>query len=147
GYSGPRSVRIRGARHRPAPRQTNPHRAAEGAPRAAPEQRTQASGARHRTRRHDAAGTAGRRVGVQRFRRNARKSAPHVTFIARIAHAIMLASGWQRAAAAFLAGAFSAAAMAPLTFWPVLFLTFPVLVWLVDGSASGRISGVWRAAG
>ena len=29
----------------------------------------------------------------------------------------------------------------------MLFLTFPVLVWLVDGSAAGRWSGAWRAAG
>jgi apolipoprotein N-acyltransferase len=36
--------------------------------------------------------------------------------------------------------------MAPVNAWPILFLTFPVLVWLVDGSAAGRWSGTWRAA-
>ena len=30
--------------------------------------------------------------------------------------------------------------------WPVLFLTFPVLVWLVDGAAAGRLGGVPSAA-
>ena len=32
----------------------------------------------------------------------------------------------------------SALALAPFNAWPVLFLTFPVLVWLVDGAAAGR---------
>ena len=47
---------------------------------------------------------------------------------------------------AFVAGAASALAVAPFNAWPVLFLTFPVLVWLVDGSAAGRWSGAWNAA-
>ncbi|HEU5017400.1 MAG TPA: apolipoprotein N-acyltransferase [Pseudolabrys sp.] len=59
----------------------------------------------------------------------------------------MLAYGWRRAAIAFVAGAASALAMAPFDAWPVLFLTFPVLVWLVDGSAAGRGKGIWTAAG
>jgi len=67
--------------------------------------------------------------------------------IARLAHPIVLASGWRRAGIAFLAGVFSVLALPPLNLWPVLFFTFPVLVWLVDGSAAGRLSGVWRAAG
>ncbi|HZQ13981.1 MAG TPA: apolipoprotein N-acyltransferase [Pseudolabrys sp.] len=70
-----------------------------------------------------------------------------MTLITRLAHAILLASGWRRAAMAFVAGAGSALAMAPVNFWPIMFLTFPVLVWLVDGSAAGRYSGTWRAAG
>src|SRR5690348_14576664 len=36
--------------------------------------------------------------------------------------------------------------MPPINAWPVLFVTFPVLVWLVDGSAAGRWSGVMTAA-
>jgi apolipoprotein N-acyltransferase len=47
---------------------------------------------------------------------------------------------------AFAAGALSALAMAPFDAWPVLFLTFPVLVWLIDGAAAGRWGGVARAA-
>lgn len=65
--------------------------------------------------------------------------------LTRIAHAIMLAAGWRRAAIAFLTGASSALAMAPINAWPILFITFPVLIWLVDGS-SGRASGAWSAA-
>jgi apolipoprotein N-acyltransferase len=65
--------------------------------------------------------------------------------ITRIAHTIMLADGWRRAAIAFLAGAVSALAMAPISAWPVLFVTFPILVWMVDGSA-GRSNGILNAA-
>jgi apolipoprotein N-acyltransferase len=65
--------------------------------------------------------------------------------IARIAHAIMLADGWRRMAVAFLAGAISALAMAPINAWPVLFITFPVAIWLIDGS-TGRAGGAWGAA-
>jgi apolipoprotein N-acyltransferase len=67
--------------------------------------------------------------------------------ITRFANTVVLAYGWQRAAIAVLAGAASALALAPVNAWPVLFLTFPVLVWLVDGSASGRWSGAMAAAG
>ena len=66
--------------------------------------------------------------------------------LTRIVHAVVLAFGWQRAAIALLAGAASALAMAPFNIWPVLFITFPVLVWLIDGSASGRWTGVVHAA-
>ncbi|MFA6265693.1 MAG: apolipoprotein N-acyltransferase [Pseudolabrys sp.] len=64
----------------------------------------------------------------------------------RAAHAIVLADGWRRAGIAFVAGAVSALSMAPFNAWPVLFLTIPVLVWLIDGSTSGRWSGAWSAA-
>src|SRR3979490_723666 len=36
--------------------------------------------------------------------------------------------------------------MAPFNAWPVLFLTFPVMVWLIDGAAAGRRRGVPAAA-
>ena len=42
--------------------------------------------------------------------------------------------GWRRALVAVLAGALSALACAPFHGFPVLFLTFPVLVWLLDGA-------------
>lgn len=64
----------------------------------------------------------------------------------RIALSIILAWGWKRAAIAFVAGALSALAMAPFNAWPVLFLTFPVAVWLIDGAAAGRRRGVPAAA-
>jgi apolipoprotein N-acyltransferase len=66
--------------------------------------------------------------------------------LTRIAHAIMLADGWQRAAIAFIAGAASALALAPVNAWPVLFVTFPVLVWIIDGAAAGRLGGALGAA-
>ena len=60
--------------------------------------------------------------------------------------AIILAWGWKRAALALVAGALSALAMAPINAWPVLFLTFPVAVWLIDGAGAGRWRGVPAAA-
>ena len=62
------------------------------------------------------------------------------------AHGIVLTFGWRRAIIAFVAGALSALALAPFNAWPILFVTIPVLVWLVDGSAAGRWSGGWTAA-
>jgi apolipoprotein N-acyltransferase len=55
---------------------------------------------------------------------------------------IVLAWGWRRAAIALAAGAASGLAMAPFDIWPVMFVTFPVLVWLIDGAAVGRWGGV-----
>lgn len=64
----------------------------------------------------------------------------------RLAHSIVLAWGWRRLAIAFGSGAASALAMAPFHFWPILFVTFPLLVWLIDGSAAGRGRGILAAA-
>jgi apolipoprotein N-acyltransferase len=61
-------------------------------------------------------------------------------------HSIVLAWGWRRRSIAFTAGAVSALAMAPFNAWPVLFLTFPVLVFLIDGVASRGWSGLLAAA-
>jgi apolipoprotein N-acyltransferase len=66
--------------------------------------------------------------------------------VMRLAHAVTLAWGWRRALIAFGAGALSVLALAPTDIWPVLFLTFPILVWLVDGAAAGRFGGVLSAA-
>jgi apolipoprotein N-acyltransferase len=60
--------------------------------------------------------------------------------------AIILAWGWKRAAIALVAGALSALAMEPFNAWPVLFLTFPAMVWLIDGAGAGRMRGVPAAA-
>jgi apolipoprotein N-acyltransferase len=60
--------------------------------------------------------------------------------------AIILSWGWKRAAIALVAGALSSLAMAPFNAWPVLFLTFPVMVWLIDGAGAGRGRGVPAAA-
>jgi len=50
-------------------------------------------------------------------------------------------TGWRRQAAAFGLGAISVMAMPPFGLWPVLFLTFPGLVLLLDGAAV--TSGAW----
>jgi apolipoprotein N-acyltransferase len=63
----------------------------------------------------------------------------------RLAQPVILAWGWRRAAIACLAGAASTLAMAPINFWPVLFVTFPPLVWLIDGAEAGRWGGVGAA--
>ena len=60
--------------------------------------------------------------------------------------AVILAWGWKRAAIALAAGALSALAMAPFNAWPVLFLTFPAMVWLIDGAGAGKLRGVPAAA-
>ncbi len=60
--------------------------------------------------------------------------------------AIILSWGWKRAAIALVAGALSSLAMAPFNAWPVLFLTFPVMVWLIDGAGGGRLHGLSAAA-
>ncbi len=62
-----------------------------------------------------------------------------------VIHAIVLAWGWRRWLIAFVAGALSAMAMAPLNAWPILFLTFPTLIWLIDGAALGRWGGIMVA--
>jgi apolipoprotein N-acyltransferase len=68
---------------------------------------------------------------------------------------IILSSGWRRWLIAFGAGALSALAMAPFDAWPVLFLTFPVLVWLIDsvrvrpagGLIGAAVTGWWFGFG
>ena len=60
--------------------------------------------------------------------------------------AIILSWGWKRAATALVAGVVSSLAMAPFNAWPVLFLTFPVMVWLIDGAGGGRMHGLPAAA-
>ena len=65
----------------------------------------------------------------------------------RLAHTIVLAEGWWRILIAFLAGASSTLALPPTNIWPLPFITFPILVWLVDGTAGGRLGGVLAAAG
>lgn len=63
-----------------------------------------------------------------------------------VALSIILAWGWKRAGIALLAGALSSLAMEPFNAWPVLFLTFPVMVWLIDGAGAGKMRGIPAAA-
>jgi apolipoprotein N-acyltransferase len=68
-------------------------------------------------------------------------------YMARLSASVAQLSGWRRVLAAFAAGAASAAAMAPFFVSPVLFVTLPVLVWLIDGaSANSRLALFLRAA-
>ncbi|HWV96295.1 MAG TPA: apolipoprotein N-acyltransferase [Xanthobacteraceae bacterium] len=60
--------------------------------------------------------------------------------------AVVLSWGWRRAGIALAAGALSSLAMAPFDAWPVLFVTFPVVVWLIDGIGEGRYNGLPAAA-
>ena len=64
----------------------------------------------------------------------------------RLVQAIVLAWGWRRWLISFAAGALSALAMAPFNLWPILFLTFPALVWLIDGAGPDRWRGTIAAA-
>jgi apolipoprotein N-acyltransferase len=68
------------------------------------------------------------------------------TMFTRSAHAVILAWGWRRAAIAFSAGAVATLALAPFNLWPLMFVSFAVLVWLIDGSAAGRLGGALAAA-
>lgn len=61
-----------------------------------------------------------------------------------IANAIIVLWGWRRFGVAMLAGAISALAMAPFDVFPVLFLTLPVFVWLIDGATPQEGAGFLR---
>jgi len=58
----------------------------------------------------------------------------------------VLLTGWRRYFAAFGAGLISALAMAPTDFFPVLFVTFPIMVWLLDGVYGDSPQGVFGKA-
>jgi apolipoprotein N-acyltransferase len=68
------------------------------------------------------------------------------TIFAAIANPIVLAWGVRRTLIAVLAGAASTLALAPINFWPAMFVTFPVAVWLLDGAAAGRFGRIVSAA-
>jgi apolipoprotein N-acyltransferase len=69
-----------------------------------------------------------------------------MTTLRAIASGIILSWGWKRALIALIAGALSALAMAPFNAWPILFLTIPIAVWLIDGAGAGRLGGIPAAA-
>ena len=71
---------------------------------------------------------------------------PAFASLSRVAHWFVLVWGWQRAGVAFSVGALSALALAPFNAWPLLFATFPALVWLIDGAAAGRLGRTFSAA-
>ncbi|MCE1235286.1 MAG: apolipoprotein N-acyltransferase [Hyphomicrobiales bacterium] len=59
----------------------------------------------------------------------------------RVAHAVTLSWGWRRAAAVAVAGALGALSLAPFHVFPVLWISFPVLVWALDGAADLKEGG------
>jgi apolipoprotein N-acyltransferase len=59
----------------------------------------------------------------------------------RLAERVRALRGWRRRGAALAAGVASVFAMPPFFAWPVLWVTLPVLVWLIDGvSWNGKAS-------
>lgn len=62
----------------------------------------------------------------------------------KLAGKIVLLWGWRRAALAFLAGALAVLAQAPFDFFAVCFVSFPLLVWLLDGVTAERGEGLVR---
>jgi apolipoprotein N-acyltransferase len=63
-----------------------------------------------------------------------------LTVMERAATWVAGLSGARRAVVAVLLGALSVLAFAPVHAWPVLFVTFGALVWLLDGCHAGRAS-------
>ncbi|MGF9565462.1 apolipoprotein N-acyltransferase [Neorhizobium sp. JUb45] len=62
----------------------------------------------------------------------------------RLAGKVMLLWGWQRALLAIAAGAIGALALPPVGFFAALFVSFTLLVWLMDGSTAGSEGGFLR---
>ncbi|WP_181700783.1 apolipoprotein N-acyltransferase [Chthonobacter albigriseus] len=62
-----------------------------------------------------------------------------------VADAVILSWGWRRFLVAFVAGALSALSLAPIHAAPILLLTIPVLVLLLDGAIAPAAHGVRRA--
>jgi apolipoprotein N-acyltransferase len=54
--------------------------------------------------------------------------------VTTLAGELIRLSGWRRRLAALVAGVGSVLALAPFFFWPILWVTLPALVWLLDGA-------------
>ncbi|MBC2857586.1 apolipoprotein N-acyltransferase [Stappia sp. 28M-7] len=64
--------------------------------------------------------------------------------VLRLAQVFLLAHGWRRWLLAALAGAIAALAMPPFGLFPVLALSMPALVWLLDGAISDEMGWARR---
>jgi apolipoprotein N-acyltransferase len=62
---------------------------------------------------------------------------------ASVAERLRRLVGWRGRLAAFVAGALSVLAMAPFFLWPVLWITLPALVWLIDGAVRRHADKRW----
>jgi len=65
-------------------------------------------------------------------------------FFERFAGRVILLWGWRRSLVAFLAGAFAVLTQAPYDFFAAGFVSFPVLVWLLDGTTLDGPGGLLR---
>lgn len=59
-----------------------------------------------------------------------------------IAFRFVVLWGWRRAGVAIICGALSALAQAPYNIYPILFLTFPILIWMMDGVSKKRTRSI-----
>ncbi|SFI63574.1 Apolipoprotein N-acyltransferase [Phyllobacterium sp. CL33Tsu] len=64
--------------------------------------------------------------------------------IERLAGTIILLSGWKRILLAFLMGGLASFALPPYDFFAVCLVSFPVLVWLIDGAVDNADAGPIR---
>lgn len=64
--------------------------------------------------------------------------------IQRLAGRIILLSGWRRALVAFLSGAFATLTQPPFDVFVAGFVSFPILVWLIDGAIAKANAGPVR---
>lgn len=62
-------------------------------------------------------------------------------------NAFLLAWGWRRLALSFACGGVSALALPPYGYFPLLLLTFPAFVWLLDGALEVRSASLLKSAG
>lgn len=60
----------------------------------------------------------------------------NLALLENVANRVILLWGWKRIAVAALAGAVSALAMPPMDLGPILFLTLPIAIWLIDSTAA-----------
>lgn len=65
----------------------------------------------------------------------------------RVSHAVTLLWGWRRTLAVAAAGALGALALAPFHAFPVLWISFPVLVWALDGAVELKATGTLARLG
>lgn len=67
----------------------------------------------------------------------------------RLANRILLTTGWKRALLAFCAGAFAVLGQPPFQLFIVCFISFPVLVWMLDGAVArptrSLVAAMWPA--
>jgi apolipoprotein N-acyltransferase len=63
------------------------------------------------------------------------------TPLCRIAQEMAAQQGWRRYGTAFLLGAFLAATLPPVDLTPLVFIVFPLFLWLDDGSKTAAASG------